>query len=313
MLVDQEALKRVEQLNDGLSVNGQPFKLAVVSIDDTELLEKNARYMPAEMFRNLVQNVKRDGGLSSVPFCYKEGDKYRVLSGNHRVMAAMEAGLKEVLVMYTDEPLTRQEQVAIQLSHNAIEGQDDPATLKALWDEIEEVDWKLYSGLDDKLLKELEKVTLEPLAEVSLDYRTASFVFLPEEMECMERAFEEAMTAVADKDIYLARIQEFGRLLDALDKTYGSYNIKNSATALMIVLDIFERHLTDLSEGWEEREATGKDWIPLASVLGTDSIPAPAAQVIKRAIGKMMDTGQVTKKNLWQALEYWAAEYLAGC
>ena len=48
--------------------NGQ-YKIATVDVKDLEFLEKNARYMTAEMFHNLVDNVKRDGCLSSMPLC----------------------------------------------------------------------------------------------------------------------------------------------------------------------------------------------------------------------------------------------------
>lgn len=309
--MDQEALERINSINQQLGASDQPFKLAVISMQDAELLEKNARYMTSDQFQTLVANIKRDGGLSSVPFCYLEGGKYRVLSGNHRVMAAKEAGLESILVMYTDRPLTRQEQVAVQLSHNAIEGMDDPIILKELWAEIDDVELKFYSGLDDKLLAQLDKVTIEPLAEVNLDYRAASFVFLPNEFDRLQSILQEALSMVTGQDVFLGRIEEFSRALDALEKVDASYNIHNSATALMIVLDVFEQHLTDLATGWEERTPKATEWVPIASVLGTDTVPVEVARMLKQALGRMMDSGEVTKKNLWQALEYWAADYLA--
>ena len=122
-MVAEESLAAIAGIN--ASLEGQPYKAAVVPIEGLELLEKNARFMRSETFRNLVENIKRDGGLSSVPFCLKLGDRYRVLSGNHRVQAAQEAGVKRLLVLYTDRELSREEQVSIQLSHNAIVGEDD--------------------------------------------------------------------------------------------------------------------------------------------------------------------------------------------
>lgn len=142
-MVAGETLSQIEELNRRIEEAGQQFKLAVVDIEELSLLEKNARYMTNEQFSRLVSNIKQDGGLTSVPFCYKEGDRYKVLSGNHRVMAAKEAGLKQVLIMYTDKEMTKSEQIAVQLSHNAIVGQDDPAILKELWSEINDVDLKI--------------------------------------------------------------------------------------------------------------------------------------------------------------------------
>lgn len=309
-LVAEETRKKIDDMNNKLAKENHPFKLAIIDIEQTELLEKNARYMTSEQFHTLVKNIKRDGGLSSVPFCYKVKEKYRVLSGNHRVMAAKEAGIKNILVMYTDKKLSKQEQIAIQLSHNAIEGQDDPVILKELWNEIKDIDLKFYSGLDDKVLGELEKVSIDPLSEVSLDYRTLSFVFLPEEAERLEKAFEEALKVCKANDIYVSKTTEFDRLLDAIAKTNDSYNIRNVATSMMIILDIFEKHQTDLSKGWEERTGSKKETVPLASILGTDNIPISAAKSVKKAVQKMMDKGDIKKNNLWQAIEIWAEKYL---
>ena len=311
-MVDKETFNEVDRLNSKLEGLGQPFKIGIVDIEDLKLLDKNARYMTNEQFQKLVNNIKKDGGLSSVPFCYKEGDKYKVLSGNHRVMAARAAGFQKILIMYTDKKMSKSEQIAVQLSHNAIVGQDDPAILKELWDEINDVDLKIYSGLDDKIMNELEKVSLEPLSEVNLDYKTLSFLFFPSEIEKVKKVFDEAVEMCSGDETYAARVEDFNRMLDAMSKVNSAHNIKNAATSLMIILDIFENHLTDLAEGWTNRDASKSEWVPLASIIGTDNIPVEAARVIQKAVQKMMDRGEITKKNLWQALEYWAANYLAG-
>ena len=39
-------------------------------------------------------------------------------------------------IVITDDELSKEQRIAIQLSHNAIVGQDDPDTLKKLYDEI---------------------------------------------------------------------------------------------------------------------------------------------------------------------------------
>ena len=311
-MVARESLPTVEDLN--IALEGQPFKVAVVPVEDLELVEKNARFMRSETFRNLVENIRKDGGLSSVPFCVKHGDRYRVLSGNHRVQAAVEAGLERVLVLYTDRGLSRQEQVSIQLSHNAIVGEDDPVILKELWQELEDISLKFYAGLDDKLLAELEKVSLEPLSEVNLDFRTFTLLFLPEEVDRVEAVFEKAKGSVTGDSIRLARLAEFDRLMEAIAKTQAAYNVKNVAVALMLVLEVFERHLTDLSEGWldEEGEPKHGKWVPLASIFGTDTVPPEALKVIKQAVEKMVSQDAVSSKARWQALEFWAADYLAG-
>lgn len=304
-------METIDEINSRM--NGA--KLGTIDVKNVEYLEKNARFMTNEMFNNLVENVKRDGQLTSVPLCWKNGEKFRVLSGNHRVKAAVKAGLKEILVLYIDKPLTEQEQIAIQLSHNAIEGKDDPVILKDLWDSIEDVGLKFYAGLDDKVLGELEKIQLDPLSEVKLDFRSVTFLFLPDEVERMKIAFENAIDMLGPKEVVLAAMEDFNRTIEAVTKTKAAFNVHNAATALMLILDIFEANQNDLEKGWSDvPDGKGgmRQWVPLASVFGRDTVPIAVAQVLKRAAQKMMDSARVEKKNLWQCLEYWAADYLAG-
>jgi len=312
-MVEEQARTEVERLNVGLK--NHPYKLALVDVRDLDFLEKNARYMTNEMFRNLVDNIKRDGGLSSVPLCWKHDGKYRVLSGNHRCMAAIEAGLQEVLVLFTDRELSKQEQIAIELSHNAIDGKDDMAILKELWDEIDDVSLKYYAGLDDKMLEEMEKAALTALSEVKLDYRSLTFLFLPHEVDALEEAFAHAVECGGLQDIvYINRIEDFKRLLDAQSKVQASYNVKNSATSLMLILDIFRKHQEDLQQGYIDEEGVlkHKRRVPLSSVFGDDNIPAEIALMLKKAVERMVDKGEIEAKRRIDFLRIMTERYLAG-
>ncbi|MDI3421763.1 hypothetical protein [Streptomyces luteolus] len=111
---------------------------------------------------------------------------------NHRTKAAIDADLQRIWWMEITKPLPLQRQIALQLSHNAITGEDDPATLKALYDELEDVSMRLYSGLDDKTLELLDEVSVPSLAEANLDFATVQIVFLPDEKEAAEQALEAA-------------------------------------------------------------------------------------------------------------------------
>jgi hypothetical protein len=180
--MDEKIQATVKTLNKRLhETSATPYVLDVAEPGTLKLLDKNARYMSHEMFENLVANIKRDGGLSSLPLCYREPDgTLLVLSGNHRVQAATQAGIEQILVMVIDRELTREEQVAIQLSHNAIDGKDDPLLLKQLWDEIKQIDLKLYAGLDSETIKELEKIQFVSISEARLEYKEIKLLFLPE-------------------------------------------------------------------------------------------------------------------------------------
>lgn len=306
----QEA-QQIDELNQRL---GGHIKLAIVPIQELQFLEKNARFMKNEQFQNLVENIRKDGQLSQLPYCYKQEDgKYKVLSGNHRSKAAIAAGMTEIPVLYTERELSKDEQIAIQLSHNAISGEDDPVILQELYNEIDDLNLKYYAGLDDKLLEQLDNVQIAGIGEAQLDYTSVSFLFLPEERDRMVEVLSEAVEEMNDETV-LARFSEYDRVLLAQSKVQSSYDVHNGATSLMLILDIFERHQEDLQEGYMDEDDTllHKKPVPIASVLGTDLVPAESIKTIKKAVDKMLSMGELEKHAKWEALEYWASQYLQG-
>ena len=220
-----------------------PTRIARLDPRSLKLLDRNARFMRHEQFKQLVENVKRDGALSSVPFAWTRPDgTLEVLSGNHRVQAAIDAGLAEIDVMVTDAPLTDEQRLALQLSHNAIAGDDDPTLLAQLYNEIGNLDLKRYSGIDDAQLQQMLKVSPASISEFNLEFRTLMFMFLPHEVEDLERIFKQAVEMSPRGDgIVLAEFREFDRLLDAFAKVEKRCKIQNRATALRVILDVFEQ------------------------------------------------------------------------
>lgn len=283
------------------------------------LLDVNARYMRKETFDRLVANVRRDGALTSTPLVWHDAATERmvVLSGNHRIMAAREVGLTAVDVIVVDQELSRARQVALQLSHNAIEGEDDPATLKYLYEELDDVDWRVYSGLDDKQLDLLAQVDLEGLSEANLDFVTVQLVFLPMELEAARASFDEACKLVQADTRWIAGYGDYEATLDALATAHGAHNVGNVATALGLILQVFERHLGELRDGvWfdpESGEPIGNvnRLVPIETVLETRSMPADAAAVVARAVDQLVRKGEVPADQRWRALELLAADYLA--
>lgn len=291
-------------------------RIEKLRLGDLRLLTMNARYLRHETFRALVDDIARDGCLTSVPLgWYEPGqDHPLILSGNHRVKAAIEAlGPDAVVdVMVTDDPMNPAERTARALAHNAISGEDDPATLKLMYESIDDVDWRLYSGLDDKTLELLAKVAPASISAAALDFLTCLVLMLPEERDRLDAAFAAAKAQVQDADTtYLARLADYDRLMDGLDVAGRAGGVRNSATSLSLVLDVFEAHLTDLSAHWEGDDDRTR-WVPLASIFGTDEVPPQAARVMQRAVARMVEHDEVSDKAHWQAIEFWAADHLAG-
>jgi hypothetical protein len=240
----EPATSGLDRVNEKLAASS--LRVAVVPISQCDLLEKNARFMRVEQYKRLVENIRRDGCLTSVPFAIRHGERYTILSGNHRVKAAKDAGLTEVTLLYTDRELTHAQQVAIQLSHNAIAGQDDMAILRELYDEINDVALKEYSGLDDVLLGKLNPPELDPLSEKGLEYRIVSIAFLPEEVERAEKLFAKIMEQADGDRTWINRRADYDRMLDALTIAKEAAGVKNTATAFGLLLDLVENHFDEI-------------------------------------------------------------------
>jgi ParB/Sulfiredoxin domain len=231
----REALNLLNEKFSGLF----PYRLELAAPGELKLLEKNARYMKAEQFQALVENVKKDGNLSSLPLCCREKDgKLRVLSGNHRVMASRQAGLEQVLVMVVADEKDPDEQLAIQLSHNAIAGQDDLVILKELWESIKDVQARIYAGLDSDTVKALQGIQFAAITEQRLSYKLANFMFLPEEIESLDQLLKDTAVAFSADTVYLANLNTYDAFFDLVVKIKKRCQIKNSAAAFLKLLEL---------------------------------------------------------------------------
>ncbi|MFE6022364.1 ParB N-terminal domain-containing protein [Streptomyces sp. NPDC056441] len=278
-------------------------------------LPVNARFMTKEKYDALVSNIRADGCLTSVPLVYGAGEYEEgyelVLSGNHRCDASVEGGLDEIDCMLIDDPQQKDELLARQLSHNAIDGDDDPATLKALYDQIEDVDWRAYSGLDDQTLNLLAEVSPEGLSEANLDFATVSLIFLPNELEAARKSFDDAR--LGQNESWLAARADYDQTLDTLASTHAAHKVGNVATALHAILGIVEAHLTDLQAGYTSQgEPLHTGQVGLETVLGARHLPAPAAVTINKAIAAAEGRGEIEQGHGWRLLERLAGEYLSG-
>jgi hypothetical protein len=84
------------------------------------------------------------------------------------------------------------------------------------------------------------------------------------------------------------------------------------ATALQLVLDVFEANLEATQAAWlnEEWEAARKAAVPVESLLAARVVPADAAAVVVRALRKVREDAGDKDMPLTRALELMAADYL---
>jgi hypothetical protein len=198
--------------------------------------------------------------------------------------------------------LTRSQIAAKQLAHNAIEGQDNEQLLAEIYHQIEDAESKLEAFIDEKLDIEIPKVKIEGL-DVEIDFKTVLLIFLPRVKERLDRALEYLRSSGQRLDgLYVAADSDYAPLEKAVRKINQEYDVR-------VVADILGK-MADLALEASGVSVEGPERVHLKDIFGSAWIPKTGAAVIKDALTKMQAEGSIGKSNRWQALEYWAAEYL---
>lgn len=117
-------------------------------------LRRNPQYMTPHEMEALKSSIERDGFLSPV-LVRPKGNKFEILSGNHRAMAASELGYSRIPVIIAN--LTDEQAKRVVLNLNTIHG--DP-TAELLAPFLAEFDEALLATihLDDDMRNEIAKL-----------------------------------------------------------------------------------------------------------------------------------------------------------
>jgi hypothetical protein len=191
--------------------------------------------MKGPQFNLLVANLKRDGVMTSFPLVAKRGDDLVVVSGNHRVAAAIKAGIVESDVIEVTSPLTRQQFVALQLSHNAIVGQDDPSVLRSLYDELD-FTWKEYSGLTDDAF-DVEELDLSALSVHAPFYEELRISFLPGDRDVFTDWLAKMPTGKPVETL-VGEYKDFTLFFETLLAVKAAKHVHNSAVAIRLMAEL---------------------------------------------------------------------------
>ncbi len=247
----EQVQKDIEQIRaklDDINKLIAPYKLAYVHTkDDCVPLEKNAHYMDKDVLDKLVHNVAEDGFLSQLPFGMKRkaDGKYLILSGNHRLKAAIKAKLEYILILYIDE-VSKDKQIAYQLSHNALVGKDDLTMLKEIFEEIQGIDSKEYSGLSDLQFIDPTKVQSASINDGDIELTEMRFLFIESKSHNVERVLAElGKQDLEDCGIVYGSFEAFIKVATAIK---AKYNIKANTVAFSKMVEICEAHLEALKE-----------------------------------------------------------------
>ena len=294
--------KRYQVIHD----MGSGLLFVKIPLDVVVEQDVNARIMKNEMQDQLTANIAKRGQLESLPYLTEDGNKVRIISGHHRIKSARQAGIKEIYAILDVSGLTRSQEAAKQLAHNAISGFDDQSTLKEIV--------KMISDVDDMLESYVGKdILAEPMAEfdklispaVQFDFRTLVFAFLPHQLQNLELLVKELEKA-GPEIVGVAEYEQGKRFVETLSKYQQFQDVRNLGAAISSMIEAAN----------EKMDIAGYDpageWTYLTKVFGSNSIPTEAAQVIQQALKKAEKEGVIGKKNRWQLIEFLCADYLGG-
>lgn len=250
-MTPEELLSKNESLAEiSASLFGDAMRLMVVKPEELCLLKDNARFFKRETFRQLRDNIASDKRLSSVPLCYRYDDgRLEVLSGNHRVQASIEAGIPFIMVLVITEALEKSRRIAIQLSHNALVGEDDQSILANLWAQIDSTKDQLYSGLDSESVQALGEVELINFATPQVPAHMVTLMFTDGERERLSEVLDLLeQQAKKSGTVYVCPSEQYAAFMLLLQDTKHAENVRDTSLAMTRLLDICRE--------WLNRNAT---------------------------------------------------------
>ena len=282
--------------------------IAKVPADYIREQDINARIMKNEMQRQLTDNIKKRGQLESLPFCALtcEGTRIEIISGHHRIRSGKDAGLKEFFVILDISGLNRSKITAKQIAHNAISGFDDQSTLKELAKMLDDVDDMIESYAGKEILAEVNEELEKYLSpRIEFDWKNISFLFLPHQISDLDKLLERTKNLSPDY-IGVSSLDEYKPFIETLVKYQGFADIKNLGAAIHAMTKLSLSVMNDA--GYNENVK----WVQLSQIFGASGIPQDTAEIISKAVKKMIDNGTLDPKNKLEFLKILSEKYLAG-
>ena len=252
----------------------------------------NPQVMSREHFNTLVANIGRRGLLESMPYVVLVEDRLDIVSGHHRLKAALTAGLEAVPVLVDTSGLTRSEVVAKQIAHNEIHGNPDKHTVAQLLQEIESVEDLLMTGLDSENLPQIEDRGLTPIGSLDPipEWQTMILTMLPDHFEKFTEWLEASEhDRQADSVAAVAPEEVFDAFKEALFKFSAHRQVLAAGTVVGLLAETALDEATAAEAlRWDgeadERPAYLRPDVPWAAVFHSHRLPADAAERILLAL-----------------------------
>lgn len=231
-----------------MAKNTDKWKYEKVSIDLIDEADLNANVMTESDFDTLTNNIGKSG-LSSVPTCYKRTDNGRfvIISGHHRIRSCKKLGYSEVGILYADEcDLSKDEIIAIQLSHNSLHGESDRNILKKLFDEIRSIDFKEFAHIN---IDEIGTINTDSAAfSPEMEDYTMSVVLYKNDMDRVQDLLGVIRENVAKSDLVIVADGEPAEdvMLALMKQVKKEFDIRSSSVSLMKIFELASIKMKEL-------------------------------------------------------------------
>lgn len=226
----------------------KPYQLAYVSpTKDCIFLEQNAHFMQKGMLDRLVSNVAEDGFLSQLPFGMKRDDgKYLILSGNHRLKASIKAKLEYILILYVDE-IPKDKQIAYQLSHNALVGKDDIKMLKDIYEQIQTLENREYTGINGAEFIDIDGIKVNQISDADIELTEIKFLFVESRAKEVEKVIEVLEKSKVDDSTKLV-VGSFDEFILTMTRVKEVFGVKSNTVAFGKMIDICNGYCDDVAQ-----------------------------------------------------------------
>lgn len=215
---------------------GNGLELWIINIEDLKEQDVNARYMKADMFERLTQNIKKDNRLESFPFCALTDNGIEIISGHHRVRASRAAGIYDIYIILDVTNLSRDRIKAKQLAHNSIDGYDNEELVKRIYDSITDAESQLEAFVPENIIEQFKKISVSDV-NVDMDIKAVQFMFFSYELELLHKVVEKISGDY--EELYTSELKNFKPFQKLMKETGKEYNVRALSTTLTILCERF--------------------------------------------------------------------------
>jgi hypothetical protein len=212
------------------------YIFAETAISEIEEAEINPQQMKQSEYNRLVKSIRKDKALTSTVLLMKQNgtDKFRCISGHHRIKAARSAGLQRVPAMIIDE-VDKSTRTRLQLTHNDIHGEPDMNIAELLLSDIQWQDLELIGEYEGK--QETQTQWENAIDEVSYQY--VNICLMPESAGALKTLI--AVTDENEVENLLIGKEDYQRMMELLTQAHRK-GYKTPGQAFRAFLDVIEKY-----------------------------------------------------------------------